>query len=118
MAKDKKEKLVRDKIPEIIRGKGEDCKVRVPRSKKEKRKFADKKLEEEVAEYLTERSRKGNAYSKEKVLEELADIQELILHLASLEGFSAKELSAYRKAKNKSRGGFTKSFIWTKQENK
>ena len=109
-----KEKLVRDKIPEIIRSKGEECHIRIPRSKKEKRMFADEKLKEEVVEYLVERFQKGAAYSREKVLEELADIQELIVHLASLEGFTAKQLSACRQAKKRARGGFAKSYIWRK----
>ena len=59
-----KEKLVRDKIPEIIRSKGEECHIRIPRSKKEKRMFADQKLKEEVAEYQSERSQKGGPNGK------------------------------------------------------
>ena len=76
--------------------------------------FADQKLNEEVAEYLVERFQKGAAHSKEKVLEELADIQELIVYLATLEGFTAKQLSACTKAKKHVRGGFAKSYIWSK----
>ena len=112
------EKLVRNKIPDIIRAHGEVCSVRVPRSLKEKRSFADRKLVEEVEEYLAERKKTGKNYSREKVLEELSDIQELIKYLASLEGFSFRDLLVSTQAKRKERGSFVESYILTTDSKK
>ena len=44
-------KLVRDKIPEIIRADGKECEVRVAEGK-EKYELLEKKLMEEVNEFL------------------------------------------------------------------
>ncbi len=89
------EKLVRDKIPTIVE---ERTGVRPPRRTaggKEYRRLLEEKLAEEVGEYLAAPS-----------LEELADILEVILHLAGEAGFTPEELEAARRAKEDERGGF------------
>ncbi len=112
------EKLVRDKIPEIISANGGSCKVRVPRSERVKREFADAKLTEEVSEYFAERRKRGHAYQREKVLEELADIYEIIKHLAVLEGFGPDAVFYRALEKRSARGGFDKSYVWTIEKRK
>ena len=73
-------KLVRDKIPEIIKADGKECKTRIL-SKDEYIAALETKLNEEVAEY-----------QEDKNLEEMADVLEV--------------LQAMRIKKAKERGGF------------
>jgi len=89
------DKLVRDKIPEIIHSKGKTCKTR----KLESAEFAlelKKKLQEEVKEYLEEPSS-----------EELADILEVVDELASTEGVTLDYVFRIKEEKKKARGGFS-----------
>lgn len=94
------EKLVRDHIPDIVRAeKGSDPGFRVA-GRNEYRDLLVRKLEEEVGEYLAERT-----------MEELADILEVILHLAAEAGLSPEELEIIRRAKERERGGFQQRFV-------
>lgn len=93
------DKLVRDKIPEIIRQKGRECITRIAEHQEYVEKLK-KKLLEEVNEYLE---------SGEK--EELADIKEVMLALCEMEGISQDELEEIRKNKFDERGGFSKKII-------
>lgn len=68
-------KLVRDKISDIIKSKGENCKFEVLNDEDYKD-FLDKKLNEEVAEYQSSKS-----------LAELVDIIEVIYAIAKTRGF-------------------------------
>lgn len=87
-------KLVRDKIPEIIRSGGEVPKVRIL-EQDEYRSCLEKKLDEEVAEF----HRDGNA-------EELADILEVVYALAAAIGCGREELRQIYQQKHEARGGF------------
>lgn len=97
------EKLVRDKIPEIIRAKGEQCVTRVARDKREAFEFLVKKLGEETTEFL--------AADKTHMLEELGDMQEVICALAELFGYSRVDLLLESTRKRNERGGFSKQII-------
>ena len=92
-------KLVRDKIPEIIEASGKPCATRCLESA-EYAGFLKKKLEEEVAEYL-----------KDGGIEELADILEVVRALAALEGADAAALEAARARKAEARGGFERRIL-------
>ena len=87
-------KLVRDRIPEIIEQSGKHCKTRVL-SFEEYELSLRKKLAEEVEEYLT--SNDSN---------ELADIIEVVYALAELHKINPEELEYIRLEKAKIRGGF------------
>ena len=87
-------KLVRDKIPDIIRAQGEMAFTRVLEIE-EYKKHLDKKLDEEIKEYRTDHN-----------LEELADILEVIYALCKADGHTIEELHALRKNKYDERGGF------------
>ena len=87
-------KLVRDRIPEIIRAKGGACKTRIL-SDEEYKNALDKKLGEELAEYL-------NSHDPE----ELADLLELIQAATIARGYTLEELESVRAEKAKKRGGF------------
>ena len=92
-------KLVRDKIPDIIKSKGEDCKFEVLNDEDYKD-FLDKKLNEEVAEYQSSKS-----------LTELADIIEVIYAIAKTRGFTPEQMEELRILKEKSKGGFNKGIL-------
>ena len=89
------DKLVRDKIPELIQKAGETPVIRILEDA-EYREHLEKKLDEEVAEF-----------HRDQNIEELADILEVVLALNESLGYSREELeSAYLK-KHEARGGFS-----------
>lgn len=93
-------KLVRDRIPQIIRSRGADPVVRVA-DRGEFHGLLRSKLSEEVTEFLDS----GDP-------EELADILEVVLTLATELDVDAARLEALRAAKAAERGGFTERIIW------
>ncbi len=95
-------KLVRDKIPEIIERDGKRCDIRILDSA-EYLKMLDSKLDEEVKEYHVDQN-----------LEELADVLEVLYALAKARGYSIEELEALRAEKAEKRGGFEKRMFLEK----
>lgn len=91
-------KLVRDKIPQVIAASGLGCRTRIL-SDDEYRKELNIKLREEIEEYF----RAGNS---QDALEELADLLELIRALASVHGADWEQIEALRAGKAEARGGF------------
>lgn len=92
-------KLIRDKIPEIIASKGGRSTVHVA-SEAEYRTKLREKLTEEVEEYLRDENR-----------EELADILEVVYALAELGGFGREQIEGLRQKKVEERGGFSQRLI-------
>ncbi|TMW70653.1 nucleoside triphosphate pyrophosphohydrolase [Alteribacter natronophilus] len=91
-------KLVRDRIPEIIADSGKKP-VISKLNKQEYTEAARTKLSEELSEYT-------NARNDEEAVEELADLMELIYALSSIHGASPEKLEQVRKTKADNRGGF------------
>jgi predicted house-cleaning noncanonical NTP pyrophosphatase (MazG superfamily) len=92
------EKLIRDRLPEIMRAAG----LAVFERSLDDQAFVaalKDKLVEETAEALA-------ADSAEDLLGELADVMEVVLALGAAHGFSAAEVEARRLAKRRERGGF------------
>jgi predicted house-cleaning noncanonical NTP pyrophosphatase (MazG superfamily) len=87
-------KLVRDLIPEIIQKSGNKCVISTLNDE-DYAKELEKKLLEEVNEYLSD-----------KTAEELADILEVVYALCDNLGHSADELAAVYQKKHDERGGF------------
>lgn len=92
-------KLVRDKIPEIIEADGKCCKTEIL-SDEEYIKMIDAKLDEELAEY-----------HKDQNIEELADLMEVIYAAGEARGYSGEELESVRLAKVEKRGGFKRKIL-------
>lgn len=92
-------KLVRDKIPEIIR---KDGKIPIVHkaSEEEYRLKLKEKLKEEVAEFLKEESK-----------EELADVLEVIDSICDFKNIDKKELEEIKLKKKKERGDFKNRII-------
>ena len=99
-------KLVRDKIPQIIEDDNKKCSVRIL-DDEEYLKMVDVKLDEELAEY-----------HKDQNVEELADLLEVIYAAAKARGYRIEELERIRKEKADKRGAFDKKiFLETVTEN-
>ena len=92
-------KLVRDKIPQIIEQSEKRCTTRIL-SADEYSAALDAKLQEELNEYLADGS-----------MEELADLLEVMMAAAEAHGHSFAEVESIRKAKAAQRGGFRER-IW------
>ena len=88
------DKLVRDKIPQLIAEKGERPLVRVL-DEEEYAECLERKLDEETAEYHLDKNP-----------EELADILEVVFALAEQQGCSLEELMELYQQKHDARGGF------------
>ncbi|PSL42562.1 putative house-cleaning noncanonical NTP pyrophosphatase (MazG superfamily) [Salsuginibacillus halophilus] len=93
-------KLVRDKIPEIIEASGKSHVTEVL-SDGDYVKEAQKKLHEELQEY-----EEAAAVSGEEALDELADIAELLHALTYKHGADPEKLEERRQEKAEKRGGF------------
>ena len=87
-------KLVRDKIPAIIEAKGKKAEIRIL-SGDEYTAALEQKLDEEAGEF-----------HKDRNLEELADILEVVYALAEDLGHSKEELLETYEKKHQERGGF------------
>ena len=98
-------KLVRDKIPEIIKLNGEEPITRVLTDDEYKIEL-EKKLNEEYQEVL-------NATGKDRI-EELADMLEIIKYLAKLENATLEEVNAIAEEKGSKRGTFEKKIFLEK----
>ena len=96
------EKLVRDKIPEIIEMSGKQCEVEILSDEKYLE-MIDKKLDEELAEY-----------HKNRNIEELADLLEVIYAATKARGYSIEDLEIVRAEKAEKRGGFDKKILLIK----
>lgn len=97
-------KLVRDRIPEIIRSQGEAPKTRIL-DNAEYLSHLEVKLDEEVGEY-----------HRDKTPEELADILEVVLALAEASGCTKEELLEVYRQKHDARGGFSKRIFLISKE--
>jgi predicted house-cleaning noncanonical NTP pyrophosphatase (MazG superfamily) len=91
-------KLVRDRIPEVIEKTGKSFNTRVL-SQEEYIKELKKKSYEELEEYMS-------AETNEEALEEIADLLEILHAFAAVHGSSIDKVEEIRKMKVEKRGGF------------
>lgn len=92
-------KLIRDKIPQIIEKDGRTCEtVKVNREEHYQR--LKEKLMEEVTEFIQDEN-----------IEELADIYEVISALSEFVGKGEEELMEVRNKKREERGGFREGIV-------
>ena len=95
-------KLVRDRIPDIIKAGGADCKIEIL-SDADYIKMIDAKLDEELAEYHADQT-----------IEELADLLEVIYAATKARGYTLEELDFVRTKKAIARGMFDKKILLIK----
>lgn len=92
-------KLVRDRIPEIIEASGKSCVTEILPDEAYLR-MLDTKLDEELAEYHADQN-----------IEELADLMEVIRACAVARGYTIERLEQVRAEKAAKRGGFEKKIL-------
>ncbi|MEK6938017.1 MAG: nucleoside triphosphate pyrophosphohydrolase [Nanoarchaeota archaeon] len=97
----KYDKIVRDRIPEIIRGQGKVSVTYIAEPEEAYHKLKSK-LEEEIAEFQGSNNP-----------EELADLLEVIYALADYLGLSKEKLEEIRGKKCLERGGFKERIVLT-----
>lgn len=97
-------KLVRDRIPEIIMQCGESPKYRTLNTGEFFLQL-ERKLDEEVDEF-----------HRDETLEELADVLEVVYALADAMGYTKEELYAACDEKRARRGGFAKRIFLMSKE--
>ena len=95
----KYDKLVRDRIPEIIEKSGKSCEILVL-DEQDYLQMLDEKLDEELLEYR-----------KDKTVEELADLLEVIYALAKTHGITKEQLENLRAEKAQKRGAFDNKIL-------
>ena len=93
------DKLIRDKIPEIIEQSGKKCIVEVM-DNDTYIEYLDQKLNEELAEY-----------QQDKSIEELADLLEVMYAVVTARGYSVAELERIRLEKSEKRRAFEKRLL-------
>lgn len=99
MVTKKYNKLVRDRIPDIISSDGKTC-ITETLSDEEYLKMLDSKLDEELTEY-----------QESKSLEELADLLEVMRAVVKARDWTWVQLEQVRKEKADRRGGFEKKIL-------
>lgn len=92
-------KLVRDRIPEIIEASGKSCVTEILSDEAYLR-MVDAKLDEELAEYHSDQN-----------VEELADLLEVIYAAAMARGYTLEQLESVRAAKAEKRGAFANKIL-------
>ncbi|WGX74449.1 nucleoside triphosphate pyrophosphohydrolase [Paraclostridium bifermentans] len=96
------DKLVRDRIPEIIESSGNKCEIEVV-SDEVALEYLYKKLNEEVCELL-----------EDKNLDEIADVMEVLFAIGSKYGYSEEDVLNRRAEKKDARGGFENNLVLSK----
>ena len=92
-------KLVRDRIPEIIEASGKSCVTEILSDEAYLR-LVDAKLDEELAEYHSDQN-----------IEELAELLEVIYAAAMARGYTVVQLESVRAAKAEKRGAFANKIL-------
>lgn len=93
-------KLVRDKIPEIIAGdNGKTCVTRIMEDE-EYSESLNRKMQEELNEYI-----------ESGEIEELADLEEVLRAILDVKGVSYEEFEKIRNRKAEKRGAFQKKIF-------
>jgi len=92
-------KLVRDRIPEIIESSGRTCVTEIL-SDEDYLRMVDAKLDEELAEF-----------HKDQNIEELADLMEVLHAAAIARGYTLEQLEQVRTEKAAKWGGFMKILL-------
>lgn len=92
-------KLVRDKIPDIIKASGQQYKYHVASSAELKWRLHEK-MREELDEFINT-----------PCLDEAADMYEVFLHICDFHGFAIEDVVETARSKNLRRGSFKEGII-------
>ncbi len=98
----KQNKLVRDKIPEIMKSEGQNPIVHIADDKEYWKKLKEK-IKEEVEEFIESEN-----------IEEMADVFEVITAINSVKKWNIEEIIKIQKRKRDKKGGFKDKIILDK----
>ena len=100
-------KLVRDKIPEVIKNSGGDYEIKILRDKKFEKELI-KKVGEEASGLI-------KAKDREELAAEIADVLDVIEEIITLKAIDKRLIKAKQKENNRRKGGFKKKLflIWS-----
>jgi len=98
-------KLVRDKIPEIIKKNGDVPTYSV---------LNQTRFKEELKKKLIEESKELAKAPKSELKEEMADVYEVLINIAKVFKIRLSEVEKIRLDKNKKRGSFKKKYFLNK----
>ncbi|MFK7780703.1 MAG: nucleoside triphosphate pyrophosphohydrolase [Candidatus Gracilibacteria bacterium] len=101
-------KLVRDKIPEIIKSNGEECSYYIASSYEYNIELFKKLLEEALEVQKVK--------NKEELTEELADVMEVIKAICIKNGINEDDIEKVRFEKKEKKGGFDYKIILKKDD--
>lgn len=93
-------KLIRDKIPEVIKAAGSECEVRTLDDAEFERELL-RKVEEEASGVAT-------AVTKEEITREIADVLDVIREVKLLKGITDAEIRLEEEKAYEKKGGFEK----------
>ena len=102
-------KLVRDRIPEIIRADGGSPRVS---------KLKPDEFRQALLQKLLEESEEAVDSAPDHLLEELADVQEVLLALLATNGWTVQDLEEVGQAKRSSRGAFAEALYLHEDKDK
>jgi len=99
------DKLVRDRIPEIIRQDGRQCGVEV---------MPEDEYVQALKDKLVEEAKEAAAAGSDDLVKELADLNEVIDALMAACGIERQAVLARQEERRQSRGGFDQRFrlLW------
>ena len=106
------DKLVRDRIPDLIRSAGRTLRWRRCQRPRSAWRFSKKLVEE-----ATEAKEAGAAGGSDALLAELADLQEVLDAVVDAFGLTPAEVAAAQSERRTERGGFTRRLrlLWTER---
>lgn len=102
------DKLVRDRIPEIIRQQGKKCEVVT---------LAAAEFQQALRQKLVEEAQETAAATEEELVTELADVYEVLDALMMASGISKEKVWQVQKERRADRGGFEQRLrlLWTEE---
>lgn len=99
-------KLIRDKIPQVIKANGEEYELRV---------MGKREFEKELKKKLVEEAKELAESKRDNLLNEMADVLELLKSMADFYKINFKLVEKKQVEKRKARGAFKKKLflIWS-----
>jgi len=103
------EKLIRDKIPQVIEENDGEY---------ETRKLDEEEFEKELRKKLIEEAEEAKDADDEELLKELSDVLQVIKSIADNKGMDFEEIERKQEQRKKERGGFSKGIFltWSNQK--
>ena len=93
------DKIVRHRIPQLIKDKGGECKIEVINAELEGKEYLKSKLQEEALELM-------QAVGSADILEEMGDVFAVLQAFCMQEGITIDQLALISEAKRLTRGDF------------